>query len=106
GALAISAAAGFATRHFVFLRHYFPDQQVAALLPHQARFLSVASPWWQSIDGVVRCGMLPGSCSFTRLNPIKPGFAAAVLGAWLIAAALAAYLVLRARDVPQLSGVA
>lgn len=111
GAGAIALADGVATQHFVFLRHYLPDQQVAVLLPHAGRFLAVASPWWRVVDGTFRCG-LPGngnvkggplvtSCQFIMFRPIQPGTAAAVLGAWLIAVALVSYIMLRVRDVPQ-----
>src|SRR2546423_11573583 len=101
GSLAIALLDGLATQHFVFLRHYLPDQQVAVLLPHSGRFLTVASPWWRTISGTLKCPGFPNDCHFIAFRPIQPGTAAAVLGAWLVAAAVVAYVVLRARDVPQ-----
>jgi ABC-type transport system involved in multi-copper enzyme maturation permease subunit len=99
--LAFALLDGLATRRFIWLRHFLPAQQVTALLPHRGVYVDVSAPWWPRISYTLRCGPLAGDCRAINLRPIPPGRAAAVLGAWLVAALLAAYAMLRARDVPQ-----
>ncbi|HEV2685265.1 MAG TPA: hypothetical protein VGW79_01370, partial [Actinomycetota bacterium] len=105
GSLAVAVLDGLATRHFLFLRHYLPDQQISVLLPHSSPIVNPAGPWWSQITGTLRCGSATpgafGSCISVTFKRIQPGTAAAVLGAWLVAAVIGAYLVLRARDIPQ-----
>jgi hypothetical protein len=101
GPLAFVLLDGLASRHFVWLRHFLPDQQVAALLPHSGIYVDVSAPWWPRITYALKCGPFVSDCRVINFRPIPPGRAAAVLGAWLFAAAIGAYVVLRARDVPQ-----
>ena len=92
------------TRRFIWLRHYSPTQQVASLLPQPAT-ISSGHAWPPPIVQRVVCGEpIAGSPDFCRevlLKPIPHWRASLVLGGWVLAFALAAWAVLRARDVPQ-----
>jgi ABC-type transport system involved in multi-copper enzyme maturation permease subunit len=89
-----------------WLRHFFPVQQVAALLPTPER-LATAYVWFPRVTGGYRCTEPPGGqpgfseCKEILLKPIPHWRASVVLAGWLVAFTLAAWAVLRARDVPQ-----
>jgi hypothetical protein len=99
---------GLLVAKYHWLRHYFPTQQIATLLPRPP--LATGYVWHDLINGGFTCppppppgvspGQIIGECREIMLRPIPHWRASAVLGAWLIGFALIAWGVLRARDVP------
>jgi hypothetical protein len=90
-----------------WLRHYFPVQQIATLLPTPER-ITTAYVWFPRVSGGVACEQAPGigglqfqQCREILLKPIPHWRASAVLAGWIVAFAFGAYGILRARDVPQ-----
>jgi hypothetical protein len=93
-----------------WLRHYFPVQQIATLLPTPER-ITTAYVWFPRVIGGVACEQAPPpagisgpafqQCREILLKPIPHWRASAVLAGWIVAFAFGAYSILRARDVPQ-----
>jgi hypothetical protein len=88
-----------------WLRHYFPVQQIATLLPAPHR-VGTAYVWFSRLTGGVVCepSVSPGAfqqCREILLKPIPHWRASLVLVGWTVVFALAAWGLLRARDVQQ-----
>ena len=110
GALLFILVDGLATRRFTWLRHILPTQQIATLLPGTLFGERPGYAWWPLlVTGQEICqpprSVGPGTsiveCLPVRMKPIPHWRASVVLVGWLVAFALAAWAVLRARDVPQ-----
>lgn len=110
--LAVLLADGLLTNRFSQLRPFSAAQQVAWLIPNPQQggggpFAVLA--WWPKITSKFVCtgvpqiqeGGLVDACREIKLPPIPQGRAIAVLFAWMAVVLLAAYGLLRARDVPQ-----
>jgi hypothetical protein len=105
--LPLTVGEWFLVRKFLFLRPFSPVQQVAYLVPHLPED-KVASGfgWFPALTSKVTCRTLPGQsfagvCKEIALRPIPHWRATLVLLAWIAAASLLGWMVLRRRDVPQ-----
>lgn len=106
GSLVFLLAEGLAAGRFNWLRHFLPAQQVGTLIPPFAGADTTGYAWWPpELVGSVACTATPGgfevTCTETLLKPIPQWRAALVLGAWVLVAALLAWIFVRRRDVPQ-----
>lgn len=109
GSLLFILVDGLASRRFTWLRHILPTQQIATILPGSIFSDRPGYAWWPLLEtGAQRCetqtfgqGHEAFICFPVRMKPIPHWRASVVLVGWLVAFALAAWAVLRARDVPQ-----
>lgn len=104
GSLLFILGDGLASGRFTWLRHFLPTQQIATLLPGHPFNQRPGYTWWPQITGIDRCQVEATggvNCFTTPLKPIPHWRASVVLVGWIVAFALAAWAMLRARDVPQ-----
>ncbi|MGH2793682.1 MAG: hypothetical protein ACRDKG_05200 [Actinomycetota bacterium] len=89
---------------YEWLRHYFPTQQVASLLP-QPTGVASGHAWFGPITAGIRCKQVPGQlfeeCTEVLFKPPPHWRASLVLVAWTLGFAMLAWVALRGRDVPQ-----
>jgi len=88
-----------------FLRHYLPVEQIGSLLPH-SDLIDTGYVWFPKVSGGYVCTQSTdpnvfSECREILFKPIPHWRASVVIAGWLIAFVLAAWAVLRTRDVPQ-----
>lgn len=106
GALVLLLADGLASGRYDWTRHFLPAQQIATLIPPSPRAETIGYAWWPPVRvGSASCTAAPDGfgvvCTEKLLAPIPQWRAALVLGAWIMGAALLAWIFVRRRDVPQ-----
>lgn len=105
-ALALALGDFLLVQKYTWLRHYFPGQQIASLVP-QLPFDRVSSgyAWFPPLAASVECTTSPGGliteCHEVLLGQPPHWRASLVLTAWILGFAILAWTSLRARDVPQ-----